>query len=223
MNEGKIQVKSAENCCDTGKNSRRRIGIYGGTFDPPHCGHVSAAKDFVSQCGLDVLYVLPVNIPPHKAGASASPEQRLEMLRLAFKEVQADDERIHISDFELHQPGKSYTVFTLRHFQKQGKLFLLVGTDMFQTLESWHLAPEIFRLATVVHVRRGQEDSEKALEERKCYYEQNYSAEIIGLRHTPLEVSSTEIRRMLAKGVDTSRYLPKLVAEYIKIHELYNI
>ena len=223
MNEEKIQAESTEHCCDTEQNSRRRIGIYGGTFDPPHCGHVSAAMDFVSQCGLDVLYVLPVNIPPHKAEASASPEQRLEMLRLAFKKEQAGDGRIRISDFELRQLGKSYTVFTLRHFQKQGELFLLVGTDMFLTLESWHLAPEVFRLATVVSVRRGQEDSGKALEERRCYYEQTYSAKTIGLSHTPLEVSSTEIRRMLAEGADTSRYLPKLVAEYIKIHGLYNV
>lgn len=207
------------------QSGRRRIGIYGGTFDPPHLGHISAAADFLKQCCLDMLYVMPVNIPPHKAAASAEPAQRLEMLRLIFSEAadSASDGRICVSDFEMCQPGKSYTVITLRHFRKEGELFLLVGTDMFMTLDTWYLAQEIFRLATIVYVRRGSGECEAELAERGRFYERTYAAKVLPLRHVPFEVSSTEIRELLTDGKDTSAYLPASVAEYIKIHGLYNV
>ena len=117
-----------------------RVGIYGGTFSPVHNGHVAAAKAFMEQMWLDILYVIPTGTSPHKEmDGEATGADRLEMCRLAF----ADVEGVIVSDCEIRRSGKSYTVDTLREFYApEHRLFLLCGTDMMLTLDTWYQADE---------------------------------------------------------------------------------
>ena len=116
-----------------------KLGFFGGTFNPPHLGHVRAAEAAAKTLGLDVLYVIPAGIPPHKElpANSADPDQRLEMACLAFGEIPG----VQVLDWELRRPGRSYTSDTVERLVKAhpgDELWLLCGTDMFETLPSWH-------------------------------------------------------------------------------------
>ena len=135
----------------------RRIGIYGGTFAPPHNGHVAAARAFLSQMRLDYLYVIPAFLPPHKRlDFIDDPADRLRMCELAFGGI----EGVIVSDAEQRRGGKSYTVDTLRELSAPDtRLFLLCGTDMMLTLDTWHEAPEIFRLCYPIYIRRESDES----------------------------------------------------------------
>ena len=129
-----------------------RVGIYGGTFSPVHNGHVAAAKAFMEQMWLDILYVIPTGVTPHKdMKGDATAKDRLEMCRLAF----ADVDGVIVSDLEMKREGKSYTVDTLRElYDPAGRLFFLMGTDMLLTLDTWREPEEIFRLCYPVYIRR---------------------------------------------------------------------
>ena len=129
-----------------------RIGIYGGTFSPPHNGHIAAAKAFMEQMWLDFLYVIPTGTPPHKEmSVPTDAAHRLEMCRLAFSGV----EGVYVSDMEMRREGRSYTVDTLRELTGEDRrLFLLCGTDMMLTLDQWREPEEIFKLAYPVYIRR---------------------------------------------------------------------
>ena len=108
-----------------------RVGIYGGTFSPVHNGHVAAARAFMEQMWLDILYIIPTGVTPHKImKGDASARDRLEMCRLAFEGM----EGVIVSDLEMRREGKSYTVDTLRElYDPSGRLFFLMGTDMLLT------------------------------------------------------------------------------------------
>ena len=129
-----------------------RIGIYGGTFSPPHNGHIAAAKAFMEQMWLDLLYIIPAALPPHKEmEVAVSAVDRLQMCRRAFSGM----EGVWVSDLEILRGGKSYTSDTLRELcGADRRLFLLCGTDMILTLDSWHEPEEIFRLSYPVYIRR---------------------------------------------------------------------
>ena len=123
-----------------------RIGIYGGTFNPPHIGHIEAAKQAVSALGLTKLLLIPDRIAPHKVipEGTAAPNQRLEMLQLAV----ADCPQIQVSDIELQREGPSYTYVTLEQLRAQypdAKLYLLMGTDMFLSFHTWKNPDQILK------------------------------------------------------------------------------
>ena len=118
-----------------------RIGIYGGTFNPPHLGHLTAAKAAFELLRLDRLLLIPASQPPHKALPAGSPsaEQRLALTRLAAEQLELGD-RVEVLDIELRRQGKSYTVDTLEELRRQypgAELWLLMGTDMFLTFQAW--------------------------------------------------------------------------------------
>ena len=133
----------------------RRVGIYGGTFAPPHIGHVEAARAFMKQMRLDYLYVIPAAIPPHKqSDFIVDPIHRLAMCDLAFSGIDG----VIVSDIELRRGGVSYTVDTLRELTAPDtRLFLFCGTDMFLTLDQWYQAEEIFKLCYPIYIRRENE------------------------------------------------------------------
>ena len=203
-----------------------KIGIYGGTFSPVHAGHLHAAEIFLEKMALDRLFLIPSAIPPHKqAVEGASPDDRLAMLSLACRTSEAlSSERVTISDFELKRKGKSYTYYTLKHFCKRGrKIYLLVGTDMFLSFDTWFRAPELFKMAEIVLMRR--EDDEAAsrqIAEKAEEYERLYAAKLHFLDAEPLEVSSTELREAIRAGKPTGDLLPKEVSDYIREHHLYD-
>ena len=197
-----------------------RVGIYGGTFSPIHNGHIAAAKAFMEQMWLDILYVIPTGVTPHKVmkgGATAA--DRLEMCRLAF----ADMDGVIVSDLEMKREGKSYTVDTLRElYDPEGRLFLLMGTDMLMTLDQWREPDEIFRLCYPVYVRRETDgELDGAIVEKITSYQQKYGKVVRRIVTPAIELSSTDVRRAVTEGFPIDGAVPPAVAEYISVHGLY--
>lgn len=133
---------------------KRRIGIYGGTFNPPHSGHVHLARTLAQALGLERVLIIPANLPPHKqAHELASGADRMEMCRLAFP-----DEPFEISGLELSRGGKSYTCDTLAALQKQygnAEFYLFMGTDMLLSFHQWRNPGEILRMCRLAVAARG--------------------------------------------------------------------
>lgn len=196
------------------------VGIFGGSFSPPHVGHVRAAKAFAESESLDRLLVIPVFLPPHKSSEGViSPEHRLNMCRLAFGNISGAE----IEDCEIKRGGNSYTSDTLEYFTKPGrKLVFLCGTDMFLTLESWHEFRTIFKLAKIAYIRRENDpENDKLLKKKADEYRQLYSAEISEISTPAVEISSSEIRAAIMQGDVEEKFLPSEVYAYIKEQGLY--
>ena len=197
-----------------------RVGIYGGTFSPVHNGHVAAAKAFMEQMWLDVLYVIPTGVTPHKQmDSEVTAAQRLAMCELAF----ADIEGVIVSDMEIRREGKSYTVDTLQALSGQDRrLFLLMGTDMMLTLGSWRSPERIFELCYPVYVRR---ESDRAMDDeivqKIALYHQTYGKVVRKIVTDPIEVSSTQVREAIRRGLGIDALVPARVAAYIKENGLY--
>lgn len=176
-----------------------RIGIYGGSFSPPHTGHISLAEEFIRFAELDRLLVMPAGNPPHKkidGGADAA--ARLEMCRAAFSNISP---RVEVSEYEAVRTDPCYTVDTLRHFSSEGDLFLLCGSDMFLTLDRWRDPCGIFSLCTVVCGTRVDDvKTRDALATAAESYRKNFGAEVMVMDHSPVEVSSTAVREALGRG-----------------------
>ena len=197
-----------------------RLGIFGGTFDPIHNGHIKALITFIEAFDLNKAMVIPTAIPPHKYYSGDTDEvTRLEMTSLAVEGI----ERAVVSDFEIKNGGKSYTVETLRHFSKlypDYTMFLFTGSDMFLTLQSWHKAEEIMSLAEIAAFSRTGEDYDK-LTAQKDFLRMKYGAVCHILEFEPYCISSTMLRDIIKKGGDITAYVPKRVKDYIEINNLY--
>lgn len=199
-----------------------KTGIYGGTFSPPHIGHIAAARAFLSAMQLDELLIIPALVPPHKAiDYPDDPAKRLEMCRLAFGGI----EGAVISDIELCRGGKSYTVDTLTALARDGReLFLLCGTDMIMTLDSWRDPDGIFRLCTPVCIRREtNSDSGELLQLKIGEYKRKYGVEVPMIDAPTIEISSSELREAVRSGNSISEYVTPEVEAYIKENKLYDI
>ena len=202
-----------------------KIGIYGGTFNPPHAGHVLAAQQCREQLGLDEVILIPAAIPPHKALADDSPDAavRLELTRLAVQ----GEEGLTVSAVELSRGGTSYTVDTLREIKASyhhDKLYLLMGTDMFLSFESWRNPEQIASLALPVCLHRGRENPQlKAdIEQQAKRLKKLYRCEPILLDNDCVEISSTQVRRLLFFGC-AQAYLPPAVLHRIEADGLYGL
>ena len=199
------------------------IGVYGGTFDPPHWGHITAARAAMEQLGLDKLVLIPDRMPPHKAlpSGSASPEQRLEMAVLATAEL---GKRAEVSDWELRRDGPSFTSDTLAELRREypeDTLWLLMGSDMFLSLQTWHAPEEIMALARIAPFSREAEDESAAFAAQKARLEREYGAQICIVQNPEVrELSSTEVRAALAAG-QGSDLLPPAVYGYVLREHLY--
>ena len=197
-----------------------RIGIYGGTFSPPHNGHVAAAKAFMEQMWLDFLYVIPTGTPPHKEmSVSVDAAHRLEMCRLAF----ADVEGVYVSDVEMRRQGRSYTVDTLRELAGEDRrLFLLCGTDMMLTLDQWRAPEEIFKLSYPVYIRREKDAIlDKKIVQKIADYNQKYGKVVRRIVTEPIEISSSLVRERLRNGEEVSHLISTSVEKYILDNHLY--
>ena len=197
-----------------------RVGIYGGTFSPVHNGHVAAAKAFMEQMWLDILYVIPTGVTPHKTmKGDATAADRLEMCRLAFDGM----EGVIVSDLEMRREGKSYTVDTLRElYDPDGRLFLLMGTDMLMTLDQWREPEEIFRLCYPVYVRRESDgELDAAIVEKITSYQQRFGKVVRRIVTPAIELSSTDVRAAVAEGFPIEGAVPPAVATYIRDRGLY--
>ena len=199
-----------------------RVGIYGGAFAPIHIGHVAAAKAFMEQMWLDVLFVIPTGTSPHKQmSAGASDIDRLEMCKRAFEGV----EGVIVSDLEIRRQGKSYTVDTLRELSADDRrLFMLCGTDMILSLDTWRDPDGIFELCYPVYIRReADENLDEKLIAKVTEYRNKYGKNVVRIQAPAIEVSSSQVRALIAKGENVSDLVPKSVAEYIKEKGLYRV
>ena len=174
-----------------------KIGIYGGTFNPPHRGHVLAAASAVRELGLDRLIVMPSGTPPHKEVPAGNPdgEERLALARLAFASV----DRAEVSDYEVASEGKDYTIDTLNWFEERcpgDELILITGGDMFRTLPEWKRGEEILRRFSVAVLAREFEE-EPELTAAAEAYRADYGATVYFPKAEVFPVSSTEIRAKL--------------------------
>lgn len=198
----------------------KHIGVYGGTFSPPHIGHTNAARIFLEKGGIDSLTVIPTFVTPLKERQEAtSPEDRLAMCRLAF----AFSPSITVSDIEIRREGRSYTSETLTQLSSPDvRLSFLCGTDMLLTMGTWHEPQTIFRLATIVCMRRESDAANtRLLIEKAEEYRIKFGADIRFLNAPPLLLSSTEIRSRLATGEDCGDCLDPSVLEYVRKRGLY--
>lgn len=197
---------------------KTRIGIYGGTFSPPHFGHVHAAREFLRAAELDRLLIMPAGIPPHKSTEPGDdPYRRLQMCELAFSGM----ETVEVSDYEIRKPGLSYTSDTLEHFAAaDAELCLLCGTDMFLTLDLWRRPETIFSLAHIFGMRREDTDISE-LEEKAEAYRTRFGARVSIISSLPTPASSTDIRSRLRAGESCEGILPGAVLDYIVQNRLY--
>lgn len=200
----------------------RKIGILGGTFNPVHNGHLNIAEGFRQRLGLDLVLLMPVWEPPHKSPELLLPgETRLHMCRLACE----GKDWLQASEIEIRRRGKSYTgdtVEALHAKEPSDRLFLLMGADMFLTLETWRGFDRIVRLAELCGAAR--HDGELAdLKRCAAHLTQAYDAHCHVESIPVVELSSTHIREKLVSGSDEDLkpLLPPGVARYIRENGLY--
>lgn len=196
-----------------------RIGIYGGTYSPPHIGHLRAAEYAIEALKLDRLLLIPTGVSPHKAmSAGATSEDRLQMLRLSA----AGMEKAEVSDIELKREGRSYTVDTLGTIRAENpgaELVLLMGTDMFLSFMTWREPESIMKLATLAVFCRGEKGEVAKIEAQKISLE-SLGARIELVENPVTAISSTDLRRMLVFGCADPFLMPG-VGDYIRERGLY--
>jgi nicotinate-nucleotide adenylyltransferase len=219
-----------------------RIAFFGGTFDPPHRGHIAVARAAIARLGLDEVLMAPVGTQPLKSGQSHSSfEDRLAMVRLAV----ADDSRIRPSDLDAPLPDgqPNYTVDTLERLRSQldgsVELFCLLGADSFLTLKRWHRCTDLLLFCDFIVAGRPGFSLEQingalpegmvaAREEQHASFirfvlagSKGETSSIYLLPDLAQDISATEIRSALAQGVEQQTVLAPAVAEYIRAHGLY--
>lgn len=195
-----------------------RIGILGGTFNPPHLGHLVCAQEAHRELGLDQVMLVPAGIPPHKpVEEDPGTDQRLKLCRLAID----DDERFVVSDLELRREGPSYTVDTLKELSLRGsdnELFLILGGDIAAGLPEWREPERVLELATVaIAQRRGTARAavQRALDQLRGGDRARF------FQMPRIGISSTMVRRRVRAGQPIRYLVPEGVAEYIDAHGLY--
>ena len=198
-----------------------RIGIYGGTFNPPHIGHIRAAEQAAEFLKLDKLLMIPDRIAPHKTLTGSAPDgaQRLQMLCLAT----ANCERLEPSDLELRREGVSYTwetVALLREQYPEAELVLLMGSDMFLSFHTWKNPEKIIENAALGVFCRGDKGEQTAMDAQTAAL-QALGARVEQIPITPVPISSTQLRRMLAFRC-AEDFLPAGVGSYIRSEGLYD-
>ena len=202
-----------------------KIGIYGGSFNPPHLGHLAAARAAVNALGLDKLVFVPAGDPPHKRLAEGSPSrsQRLELTRIAADQLLMP-EVAGVWDVELRREGRSYTADTLELANgcwPGDELWLLMGTDMFLTLHEWVEPEKILALAKVCAFGRSAADGEAVFAPQRERLEREYHAGAAVISIPDLvDISSTRLRELLAGGGERE-FLPEAVYGYILREKLY--
>jgi nicotinate-nucleotide adenylyltransferase len=210
-----------------------RLGIFGGSFDPVHCGHLELARACYFQVGLDEVWFTPTAIQPLKRdGPHASDTQRIDMLKLAINDSASEPDRgqhrdamvgqrFRICTLEIERGGYSYTVDTLGQIHEElpeAKLFFLMGADALRDVPNWKEPAEIFRLSTPLIVSRA---GEPALELSALFPLCPGENQPQPIEMPPMDVSSSEIRRRVAAGHSLDGLVPNAVAEYIHAHGLY--
>lgn len=212
-----------------------KIGLFGGTFDPIHWGHLRSAEEVAESFALDRVYFIPASIPPHKRGATTTPaEDRLQMVRLAV----AGNPRFAVSTVEIKRAGVSYSIDTLRAFdakkRKGDSLYFIIGLDAFREIGTWKDFRELFSLCHfIVTSRPGSKDKDPlkgtsiAVKKLFCYdptqknYRHRSGNRIFYIELTDIAISASEIRTLVKQGKSIRYLVPPAVERYIKRRGLY--
>jgi len=203
------------------KKGAMRVGIFGGTFNPPHIGHVLSALTASNQLELDILLIVPSGVPPHKPLPEDTPSAdiRLFMTMMAFWNV----DRTIVSDIEVKNPLPSYTVntvATIRQMFPAAEIFLLLGTDMFLTLETWKDYEKLLSMVTPAIFFRSSDDREK-IKTYSSIIRERYGVASRTIINNVVQISSSELREMLTKR-EGVRYITDTNYSYIIKNKLYN-
>ncbi len=194
-----------------------RLGLYGGTFDPIHLGHLILAEQCREACGLDRVWLIVAGSPPHKPGGRTPVGHRLEMVRIAI----AGHSAFAASDIEAKRPGPHYSVETLETIRRDhpdDELFFLIGADSLADLPTWREPERIARLATIVVVNRpGIEEADPA---RLPDFGPD-AQPLAWVSIPPVGIASSDLRRRLAEGRSVRYMVPRGVEAYIEAHGLY--
>jgi len=199
----------------------RRIGIFGGSFDPVHLGHIGLARDAVKLAGLEKVILIPAKLQPFKLDKKVTAgEDRLAMLQLAAE----SDDTLEVSDYEMTKDGVSYTYLTMRAMKDiygpETKLYFITGTDSFLNIDKWKNAEELLSsYSFLVGTRPGYKDRE--LEECIDRISRDYDTEVKHINNIQVDVSSTEIRERIEAGISAADLIPTEVERYIREKGLY--
>lgn len=184
-----------------------KIGLLGGTFDPPHMGHLLIAEEVYNKLGLDEVWFIPSNDPPHKDRSQTSVGHRMEMTKLAV----SDNEHFLVSTIEVERAGISYTIDTARILTEAyatHNFYFIIGADMVEYLPKWHHIDELRELVSFVGVKRKG-------------YQLNSPYSIMEVEIPMFEVSSSLLRQRIMHQDSTKYLLPQTVENYIREHDLY--
>lgn len=198
-----------------------RIGILGGSFNPPHIGHIRAAVNAAKALGLTKVLLIPAREVPHKdlSAGAPTPQQRFDMLQIAVSR----EPLLEACDIEISREGTSYTCDTiaeLRRVYPDAQLTLLLGSDMFRSFSKWKNAEDITKEAGLAALSRGERQEEEIIRQSaEALQSQGVRVSVV---HNPVtDISSTQLRRLLAFGCG-GEFLPEGVEEYIKANGLYD-
>lgn len=196
-----------------------KIGFFGGTFNPPHNGHINLARQWSKRLSLDKFLIIPTGTPPHKADSDVPADVRLEMCRLAAKDSRS---LLEVSDFEVNRKGKSYSVITLSALHEiycNSDIYMIMGADMFVTLETWHDFDKLKNLATFCTMPRDGVSADEL--SRYCVHLAEIGCEGIVADEPEVDISSSEIRDMVKNSKSISGLVPPSVERYIYDNGLY--
>lgn len=203
------------------ESAAAKVCIFGGSFNPPHVGHVLAAKRFYNTTDPDLFIVIPSFIAPHKEICEIGANHRLEMSKRAFKDV---GKNVEVSDMEIARGGKSYTFLTVTEIADKYpncKICLFVGSDMLMSFDTWYRAENLFSMCHLYVMPRY--DDRSILMKKADEYREKYNADITFIDGEFYEISSTSLRKAMNDNREEylKKHLPGDVYGYIKQHNLY--
>lgn len=195
----------------------KKVGILGGTFNPVHLEHISLCKSAIDELNLDKLIVMPTFISPHKSNLPAPAQDRLNMLKIAFSDV----EKVEISDYEIAKQGKSYTYETVEHFSKDKdiSLYFIVGGDMLTDFKTWKYPERILKACSLAVFSR--ENFFTDFDGEREYFKKNFNCDFKKLSYIGKDFSSTKIRTYAKFNLSLDGLTHKGVAEYIYKNKIY--
>ena len=197
----------------------KRIGIFGGSFNPVHNAHTNLAAAFVKKLKLDKLLIIPTAIPPHKVcDNTVDADHRLNMCRLAFEAVK----KCEVCDIEIKRQGISYTADTLTQLKAiypDSEFFLIMGADMFMSFDTWHEPEKIISMAALCAVPRNEDDVSALSEKEKEYRARGAVTVILDMKKS--DISSTMVRKLVFDDGSFSKYVDPNVEKYIYANYLY--
>ena len=197
----------------------KKYGIYGGSFDPIHIGHVALAESAVRECGLDKLIFMPAYISPFKQDRKVT--DGIDRCRM-IETILDVNSAFCLSRYELNKKGPSYTVETLRHWRNMldGELCFILGFDSAVQVDTWYEGPEILKDYHLITGRRRDTDYTEGLKKLESFREK-YGAKITVMEMAPVDASSTDVRNLIREGKSLTGLVPPGVEEYIIEHKLY--